>query len=65
MGESDAKWIVALHRHQAKFELGDELPAEIYKVVIYLLTDSLYPKLSADPTLIESEIAQREADRAL
>eukprot|EP00972_Heterocapsa_arctica_P022960 3377294-Heterocapsa_arctica.AAC.1 len=65
MGGSDAKWIVALYYHQDRCEVTSELPAVVYKVAIDLLTDSLYPELTADPTLIESEKAHRDADRAL
>eukprot|EP00972_Heterocapsa_arctica_P109784 16164042-Heterocapsa_arctica.AAC.1 len=65
MGASDAKWIAALHHHQEKFANCHELAAVVYKVAIYLLTDSLYLAVDADSTLIEAEKARREADRAL
>eukprot|EP00972_Heterocapsa_arctica_P112451 16431872-Heterocapsa_arctica.AAC.1 len=65
MGESDAKWIVALYYHQERCEIESDLPAVVYKVAIDLLTDSLHPELTADPALIELEKARREADRAL
>eukprot|EP00972_Heterocapsa_arctica_P099356 14662174-Heterocapsa_arctica.AAC.1 len=66
MGESDAKWIVAFFHHQDRCNcITTDLPAVVYKVAIDLLTDSLYPELTADSTLIEAEIARRDADRAL
>eukprot|EP00972_Heterocapsa_arctica_P020484 3020690-Heterocapsa_arctica.AAC.1 len=59
MGASDARWIVALYHHQDRCDcMTTDLPAVIYKVAIDLLTDSLYPELTADSALIETEKAR-------
>eukprot|EP00972_Heterocapsa_arctica_P004580 681064-Heterocapsa_arctica.AAC.1 len=65
MDASDAQWIVDLHMHQDRCgPIGSDLPAVAYKIAIDLLTDSVYPELTADSTFIKSEKVRREADRA-
>eukprot|EP00972_Heterocapsa_arctica_P096050 14169256-Heterocapsa_arctica.AAC.1 len=64
---SDATWIIALHKHQARIGNPEtDLPAVVYKVAIEHMSDNLAPDLvqQNDPVYIKTEKEKRAADRA-